>query len=133
MKITAKQYARYLYQATNNKEKEQLKEIIKNFVKILKDNNELTKINQIVEQFIEIWHFEKKIILAEIVSAKKIGMNTEKLLKNYIKEINKASEVIIEKKIDKSLLGGVVIKYNDKILDGSLKNSLKELKNKLIN
>jgi len=40
--------------------------------------------------------------------------------------------VIMSEKVDKKLLGGIVIKYGDKVLNGSLKNSLVELKNKMV-
>ncbi|MFH1233289.1 MAG: ATP synthase F1 subunit delta [Patescibacteria group bacterium] len=132
MKITGRQYAQYLYQAVNDKNNSQIKDVIKKFVATLKDNNDLAKANQIVKQFIEIWHLEKKIISAEIISAKKIDVNTEKLLKNYLKKFSKTEEVIVEKKVDQNLLGGVIIKYRDKVLDGSLRTTLRELKDKMV-
>ena len=36
------------------------------------------------------------------------------------------------KKIDKNILGGVIIRYGDKVVDGSLKTQLEDLKEKLI-
>lgn len=132
MKITAKQYAQCLYQVISGKNNNQLKDIIKKFVATLKDNNGLAKASQIVEQFIEIWHSDKKIISAKIATANKLDSKTEKLLVNYLKELSKANEVIVEKKVDQSLLGGVIIKYGDRVLDGSLRATLDELKNKMI-
>jgi len=134
MKITAKQYGQYLYQITSDKSFDQskLKDIIEKFVITLKNNNDLIKANSIVEQFVKIWNFENKIVEAEIISAKKIDIKIEQLLIDYIKEISKSDEIIIKKEIDQNLLGGVVVKYRDKVLDGSVKATLDELKNKLI-
>ncbi|MFH1232863.1 MAG: F0F1 ATP synthase subunit delta [Patescibacteria group bacterium] len=134
MKITAKQYGQYLYQITSDKSFDQskLKDIIEKFVITLKNNNDLIKANSIVEQFVKIWNFENKIVEAEIISAKKIDIKIEQLLIDYIKEISKSDEIIIKKEIDQNLLGGVVIKYRDKVLDGSVRMTLGELKSKLI-
>jgi F0F1-type ATP synthase delta subunit len=37
----------------------------------------------------------------------------------------------MQEEIDKDMIGGIIIKYEDKILDGSLRTSLKTLKEKL--
>jgi len=55
-----------------------------------------------------------------------------KLLENYIAELSGAKEVVLNEKIDKNILGGVVIRYGDRVVDGSLRTSLEELKNKMI-
>ncbi|MBU0637025.1 MAG: ATP synthase F1 subunit delta [Patescibacteria group bacterium] len=132
MKITTKQCALNLYKTIDNKSLKEIKINIKNFVKFLIKKNQLTKIDQIIEQFIKIWDFEKKIVETEIISTKELDIKTEKSLKKYIKDLTQAKEIIIKQKIDQSLLGGVIIKYRDKILDGSLRNSLRELKENMI-
>ena len=57
------------------------------------------------------------------------------LSKNKITEVAKTisgSDPQIEEKIDKSLIGGIVIKIGDSVIDGSLKNKLKQLKRELV-
>lgn len=134
MKITAKQYAQYFYQAISdsNKEGDQIKIIIKKFVELLAEKNQLVNANKIIREFEIIWDDKNGFIQAEIKSANKLDKEIIELLKNYIIEMSKAKQIIINEKVDKKLLGGIVIKYKDKILDGSLKNSLQELKVKLI-
>jgi F-type H+-transporting ATPase subunit delta len=41
-------------------------------------------------------------------------------------------DIIIEEKRDEEILGGIVIKVGDFIMDGSLAKDLKELKNNLL-
>ena len=50
------------------------------------------------------------------------------MLHCYIVKLTKDKNVNIDKKIDKDILGGVVIKYDDKILDISLRTKLEELR-----
>ncbi|MEA3463831.1 MAG: ATP synthase F1 subunit delta, partial [Patescibacteria group bacterium] len=90
------------------------------------------KADEIIEKFIKVWNREQGIVEAEVVSAKKLDNSVIKLLNNYIIELSGAGKVLVKQKIDKNILGGVVIKYEDKVLDGSLRMKLGELRNKMV-
>jgi F-type H+-transporting ATPase subunit delta len=51
---------------------------------------------------------------------------TERIRENIEKLINK--KVILDIKVDKTLLGGFVARFEDKIIDGSLRHQLERLK-----
>ena len=42
------------------------------------------------------------------------------------------SDSIIEEKIDSELIGGVVIRLGDTVIDGSMKNKVKQLRRELV-
>lgn len=132
MKITTKQYAESLYQSVQNKKDSQIKSAIENFVKLLISNNDMAKADKIIGQFEKIWNREEGIVEAEAVSARELDKKIVKLLNGYIIQLSGASKVLLKQKIDKNVLGGVVIKYEDKILDGSLKTKLEALKINMI-
>lgn len=132
MKATPKQYALSLYELVENKSAAQVKPVIKKFVELLAAKNQLDKAEKIIREFLKIWNEKKGIVEAGVASAKKLDKEAIKQVKNHIAKLAGAKEVIIQEKIDGSLLGGVVIKYGDKVLDGSLKMQLEELKNKLV-
>ena len=132
MNVSSKQYAESLYQAVRDKNNSQIKDAIKNFFSILIQNNDILKAEEIVKEFEKIWNTEQGIIEAKIVSAKELNKNIVKLLNNYITELSGAEKVILNQKINKNILGGVIIKYEDKILDGSLRAKLNELKVKMV-
>ncbi|MDP3043311.1 MAG: ATP synthase F1 subunit delta [bacterium] len=132
MKITPKQYVESLYQSVHNKKDSQIKSVIENFVKLLVANNDMAKADKITCQFIKIWNKEEGIVEAEVVSARELDKKIVKLLNGYIVQLSGARKVLLKQKIDKNVLGGVIIKYEDKILDGSLKMKLNELRNKMI-
>ncbi|MFH1427762.1 MAG: ATP synthase F1 subunit delta [Patescibacteria group bacterium] len=131
MKITPKQYAGSLYDLTVGKNDSQIKDIIRNFINLLLENNDFAKVNKIIEEFEKIWNKEEKIVEAEVTSVKKLDNELIKLLNNYIINLFNAKRVNLNNKIDKNILGGVIIKYEDKVIDGSLKTRLGELKNKM--
>ncbi|MDA3802578.1 MAG: ATP synthase F1 subunit delta [Patescibacteria group bacterium] len=127
MKIKTKQYARALFESYEEASKEEKDKILTNFVKILKDNNDLYLLDRIVVDFTETWDKNKNIVRAEISSAHKIDEKTEDVLVKKIKELSSAKDIDIEKKNNKKLLGGVVVKYGDRILDSSISTRLKRL------
>ena len=47
------------------------------------------------------------------------------------KKLNK--EIIVTEKVDESILGGIIIKIGDLVIDGSLSKGLKNIKSNLLN
>ena len=132
MNITQKQYAESLYQTIQNKKDSEVKIAVENFVKVLINNNDISKADEIIKQFVGIWNKEQGIIEAEVVSAKELDKKIVKLLNDYIIKLSGAEKILVKQKVDKNILGGVVIKYGDKVLDGSLRMRLGELRNKMV-
>ncbi|MDD4271648.1 MAG: ATP synthase F1 subunit delta [Patescibacteria group bacterium] len=132
MKITIKQFALSLYETVDGKSPNQVKAVIKKFVEILAENNQLSKAEKITAEFIKIWNNKHGIVEARAVSAKVLEKPAVKLLKDYIVKLSGAKEVMLSREINKDILGGVVIRYGDRVVDGSLKTQLVDLKDKLI-
>ena len=132
MKITSRQYAQALYDLTKDKQSAEIKQITKKFVELLINNRDLSKAKEISNRFQKIWLREENIVEANIVSARKLDKDVIKSVSDYIKKTTKAKELIIREDIDKNILGGVIIKYQDKIMDGSIKTKLIELKKEII-
>lgn len=130
MKINPKKYALALYESVALEEGS-IENLLKNFVKILAKNNDLSKAKKIEIEFNKIWNKKKGIVDANIISAKKTDKETLEIIENYIKKISGSPNVNMQEEIDKDMIGGIIIKYEDKILDGSLRTSLKTLKEKL--
>lgn len=124
MKITPKQYAVSLYESTKGVDKLKSEQRVGSFVEILKKNNDLSLAAKIIEQYYKHYRKEKNISKIEIASNDKLSSET---LNKIIQKFNKQIE--IEEKIDKSLIGGVVIKIDGNILiDGSVKRKLEDLR-----
>lgn len=132
MDITPKQYAAALHDSVKEKKKNNLKAILKEFVKFLAVNNDILKSEKIILEFEKIWNKKNKIVEAEIISADVLDKPTVKLLKEYIAKLSGAEQVFSSQLVEKNLLGGVVVKYGDKIIDGSLKTRLNNLKEEMI-
>ena len=132
MKINFKQYAQALYDLSRDAEKENVEKIISGFVNILLANNDVSKLDKIIDEYNKLWNSEHGIADAEIISARGMDANIIKLLKIHIAKLSGAKSVELREKTDKNILGGVVMKYGDKILDASLRAKVIALKKTMI-
>lgn len=131
MKITPKKLALGLHESVEGKSESQIKNAIKNFVEILARLNMLSKAEKIREEFEKIWNSKYGIVECEVVSANKLNKSGVKSVEKRVIEDSAAEKVVITEKIDKNILGGIIIKYGDKVFDASLKTILSGLKEKL--
>ncbi len=132
MKTTPKQYARALFESLTDKDKEQSKQIIEKFVQILAVNHDLNQAEKIIAELDKINKAAQAKTEVRVFSAIPLDFELKKDIANYIKERAQAKEVEIVAVTDKKLLGGVVLFYQDKILDASLKFRLKQLYKQMI-
>lgn len=131
MKITARQYAQCLYELVSSESDDKVKEILPKFVVLLEKHRALNLAPNIISIFSEIWNKEHGEVMAELISARELKSEAKETVINYLKNKSGATEVIFDEHVDKNILGGFILKYNNKIIDGSLKSSLEELKNSL--
>ncbi len=133
MRISSKQYAQALLETLKQEEdKKNIDKILDQFVQVLAQNNDLSQKEQILRVFNRIWNREKGIVEAEIISAYPVSKELSKKLKEVINKEVGDKQVFIKEKTDSSIKGGVVIKFDDKIIDASLKERVKQLKNHLM-
>lgn len=132
MKISNKQYAQGLFEATRDKASKEVKAELENFVRILSINGDISRSDAILSEFEKIWQREKGIASAEVISADKLGTETLNQLKDYVMAATGATEVLLAHEVDQGLLAGFVLRFNDQVLDGSAKSMIKNLKKELI-
>jgi F-type H+-transporting ATPase subunit delta len=133
MKITPKQYAKSLFELIDSEKDEKINQkIIERFIKMLIRNNQVSQFEKILSYFNNYWNSKNKIVQAEIQSNYNLNDDIIKLIKKYIKNKTNKDNINIENKINKELIGGFIIKYEDKIFDNSLRSKIIKLKNNII-
>ena len=123
MKITPKQYSVALYESTQHLPEKEVSKTIKNFVGVLKKNNDLSLGEKIIGEYQDYCRRKKDIAKVQITASAKIGGD---IINALTKKLGRAVE--IEQKVDRSLIGGAVIRMNDILIDGSVKKKLEELR-----
>jgi F-type H+-transporting ATPase subunit delta len=125
-KSSTKKYAIALWQATQKAKGKDLGTVLANFASLLARERVLKKTEIIIAEFIRYSKEQEGIEDLEIISARPL---TDKVVAS-IKEIFGQKAAVTER-TDVSLIGGVIIKTRDRILDASIKTQLNKLKKSL--
>jgi len=128
MKFSSKQYAKALFDAVSETAPKDHDAVLDNFVKILSENGDLGKFGEIDKEFRKLKLSSQGIKEAEVTTATKAEMNNK-----IVDEINKAvgGKLEINHKVDESLIGGVVVRVDDTLIDASVRTQLNNLNNNL--
>ncbi len=132
MKISVGHYAKTLYEMTKGKDEPGVDEIIRGFARILAKNGQLRLKKSIIERFEKIYNEKNGIVKSEVISKIELGDSSEANIKSMLKNKYIDKEIVVEKKKDASMKGGMIIKSGDDMLDGSINNQLTRLKSKLV-
>lgn len=130
MKLNPKQYAKALFEAWEQTDPKDQDKVLDNFVQVLAENNNLKLFDEIANEFHKIELEKKGVKQAQIVSAHPVSSQKEKEIVDQINQLVKG-KVELKKNIDENLIGGMVIKVDDLMIDASVKRQLKELKKDL--
>jgi len=133
MKISTKQYAQALYELTLGKSESEVGIVVEKFVKELVKNNQIKSVSKIIDNFNNIYNQENGIIEAEIESREQLQTEVLEKIEKYLIKKYKAKQIILNKKINPEIKGGVIIKAGDEITDLSVAGSLNRLRRELIN
>lgn len=102
-----------------------------NFIKLAAENNRLEVIPYIAQSF-EVMRAEAEgSIEAQVISAYAVNATQKKSIAAALKK-KLGREVIIKTTTDKSLLGGVIIRAGDMVIDGSVKTQLEKITHSLL-
>ncbi|MBM7622897.1 ATP synthase F1 subunit delta [Sporohalobacter salinus] len=104
--------------------------ILLNFFKLLIDKRRERFIEPIAENYIELMNQENELLEVEVKSAIELSSQNKERLKEKLEKLTE-KEVDLQIEIDSSLIGGLVLKVGDKVVDGSLAKHLEVMKNDL--
>ncbi|PWB38487.1 MAG: ATP synthase F1 subunit delta [Parcubacteria group bacterium] len=124
--------ARSIYLASQNKTHRDLETVAANFSGYLKKHHLEKLIPEILTELENIYLAEQGIVAAQVSSTQKLSDTTLKHIETLLHS-RSGKKVQIKSVLDQELLGGVSIRYNDKIIDLSLKNQLHNLTKQLNN
>lgn len=131
-KNQAKILASSIYQAIQGKQGKDLDAVIANFSKYLETHHLVTMIPKILQNLEKFYFDDNNIVAAKISSKEKLADSEVKKIAELVK--NKTNKTVVTQiEEDAELLGGATIKYDDKVIDMSLKQQLNNLAKQLSN
>jgi F-type H+-transporting ATPase subunit delta len=97
-----------------------------NFISILSENRRLQLLPQISQQFEIMKANQEKAVDVDVVAAAKLNAAQQKTLSEAL-SAKLERKVNLQVSIDKSLIGGAVIRAGDTVIDGSIRGRLTKL------
>ena len=108
-------------------EKSLFSKVVKNFLRLLVDKNRITAIGGITDYYSRLTDELSNITRADIITAKPLKAKALDKLKKALTGLT-SKDVRTDVKQDDSLIGGLIVKIGDLVLDGSVKAQLEGLK-----
>lgn len=120
--VTSEQKANKLFEICG----EELDQKVKNFVSVLAENKRLALLKEVQQLFENFKSQQEKFADITVSTAFDLDSNVEKTLAEKLSKTLE-SEVSLSTEVDKSLIGGVVIRAGDTVIDGSVRGRLAKL------
>lgn len=126
-KNSPRQLAIALHEATKKSDGTELSIILRNFVESLAAQRKIKSAEKIIKEFVSYSKERNGIVDIAITSANKLDQHTVKNIEKVF-----GGKVESSESIDKSLIGGIIIRTKEHILDASIKTQLNKLKQSLV-
>lgn len=105
---------------------DELNEGGQNFIRVLAENHRLPLISEIVEIFEALKASQEKSIDVEITTAYEISVEATDNLARALKT-RLQRKINLQSRVEKSLIGGAIIRAGDTVIDSSLRGKLNKL------
>lgn len=124
--------------------KEEKKDVIENifkgrvsddmtgFLVLIVEKDRYHDMDRIFEYFIQEVYEYKNIGVAYVVSAKKLSKEQEKAVEDRLLQVTKYVDFNMHFDVDAGLIGGMVIRIGDRVVDSSIRTKLGDLQKELL-
>ena len=110
---------------------EKISPIVLNWINMVIDQGRQRKLSNILEAFFGLAQETREKETAEVISSAPLS---EDHVQRLEKELSRPSKkhVFLKPMVDESILGGVIVKMENKIIDGSVKHRLEKIKQEMV-
>jgi F-type H+-transporting ATPase subunit delta len=105
--------------------------LVRDTLLVVSDRGRLTHLPEIVDSFELLAEERSGSVRADVVTATDMPEGYFEELKKTLERVT-GKKVVVTRKVDPSIIGGVVARIGDQIFDGSVKNQLSGLKDELL-
>jgi F-type H+-transporting ATPase subunit delta len=101
-----------------------------NFLEVLAENHRMPLIFRVRRDFEALWEEENKLLPVDVTSAIELDKKTVKSIGDRIGE-QTGRKVDLNAHVDPDILGGIVLRVGNSVLDASIKNRLNRLRRQI--
>merc|ERR1712217_701253 len=108
-------------------------EAVVNFLKVLVENKRIHKLPRMIDLFETFYRAEKGLVLCQVSSAAELTSTQKTAVKDAMqRRAENGATLIMEYTTNPALLGGLVVKMGEAVLDQSVSTRLERLQNTLL-
>jgi ATP synthase F1 delta subunit len=101
--------------------------IVVNFLKLLIENHRMPVIFRLRREFDGLWRKENRLLPVQVTSAVELDDATVKHIGDRIAE-QTSRRIDLSSSVDPDILGGIVVRVGNSVLDASIRNRLEKLR-----
>jgi len=101
------------------------------WVNMVVDQGRQRRLPVIIEAFLKLTEDAREKVTAEVITSIPLSEDLAKRLEQELSKVT-GKRVFLKPMVDGSILGGVIVKIENKVIDGSVKHRLEEIKNEMI-
>jgi F-type H+-transporting ATPase subunit delta len=98
-----------------------------NFIRVLIENHRMPVLFRVRDEYQRLWEEEQRLLPVEITSAVELDSKTAERLGRSIGE-RTGRRVQLASRVDPEIIGGIVLRVGNSILDASIRNRLEQLR-----
>ncbi len=110
--------------------KENISQEVLNFLHIIIDKKREKHIESIVEEYMALTNDVKNIMEAVVITAVPLSDEMSVKLQEILSK-SSGKNVRLKNKVDTEIIGGVFVKAGDKVIDGTIKGRLEQMKEQM--
>ena len=101
------------------------------WINMIVDQGRQRRLPTIMEAFFTLAQEAREKVTAEVITSLPLSEDQADRLARELSKITR-KRVFLKPTVDESILGGVIVKIENKVIDGSVKHRLQEMKNEMI-
>ncbi len=105
--------------------------LLRSFLLLLLEKERLSQFDVVCEHYAHLANEELRRVVAQVTTAAELAAEQREAVTQKIADMTHRN-VILETHVDPGLLGGLVVRVNNVVLDGSLRGQLTQLRKELI-
>jgi len=108
-------------------------EAVVNFLKVLVENKRLHLLERMIGVFEEFYRAEKNLVLCQVTSATELTEGRRADVAGALQSrVGKDSKLLIDYDVNPAILGGLVVKMGNAVLDNSVASRVEQLQKQLL-
>jgi F-type H+-transporting ATPase subunit delta len=101
-------------------------------MRIMVENGRMQVFPQLVVNFTELWNQRENTARAEVVTAVELEAELKARIQRTLESTLGFNRVDVQNRVDPGILGGMIVKIQDRIIDGSYIGRLEDLRKQLV-